>query len=467
MTNRIFKHDNAEGDTFNQSRIMSSDSYNDFSESSYKELLILAKARWRFILFTELLSEGNVVLWRHDVDISIHRALRLAEIEHEVGVASTYFLMLHSEFYNLLEPVIVRRVKSIIALGHSIGLHFDPSFYGDKIYSKKRLLEFLAKEKSILDSLFGVSVAVFSWHNPTVGDWISIDEDHYAGMVNAYGVSVRGYYTYVSDSNGYWRYSHLRDVLESGADEKLHVLTHPEWWQKSTMSPRERIFRSVEGRAAAVMKQNDALLAEYGRENLAGPASNLIFLKEIAPPYYQLCDYLWNSRMLQSLIIELYRLHERQLNQLCKAVFCKVWRVPVCDVDAFFENSTRAADGWRLFEAVFEKSWSEASSCSEEEYKDWVKVCEQLFHETVHIPSDKIEEGCVYLCEIIENVAKWGRSQKMIEYDGITEFSKQDEQAGSKGDLSHSKKWEEFKSRLQKNQGSTINYLSTNLGAKC
>jgi hypothetical protein len=430
-------------------------SYNDFSESSYRGLLGLAKVNWNFVPYTDLASEGKLVLWRHDVDISIHRALRLAEIEHEEGVASTFFLMLHSAFYNLLEPAIVCRVQSILALGHAIGLHFDPSFYGDRINSKEQLLDFLEREKAILENGFGATVAAFSWHNPTVGDWLSMDDDHCAGMVNAYGASVRNRYTYVSDSNGIWRYSRLRDVLESGKDEKLHILTHPEWWQKTPMSPRERVFRSVEGRAVAVMRQNDAMLVEHGRENLAGAAENLKFLKEIDTVQYQLCDYLWNSHMLQSLLIELYRLHERQIKQLCNTVFYKVWRVPVCDVDAFFEDDTLTIDGWRLFQIVFVKSWAEASGCSEEEHKDWVKVCDQLFHESVHVSSDKIEEGCVYLCGIIESVARWGLAQESIGCDGITHLSKLDEQVkevGSEIDLSHSKKWEKFKSRLQEIQ---------------
>ena len=459
MTNSMFKHENAAGDALNQSRITLSDSYNDFSESSYRGLLRLAKANWKFIPYADFESEGKAVLWRHDVDISIHRALRLAEIEHEEGVASTFFLMLHSAFYNLLESGIARRVESILALGHTIGLHFDPSFYGGRINSKEQLLGFLEKEKLILENCFGVPVAVFSWHNPTVGDWLSIDEDHCAGMINAYGVSVRDRYTYISDSNGFWRYSCLRDVLESGEDEKLHVLTHPEWWQKLPMSPRERVFRAVEGRAVAVMRQNDALLAEYGRENLAGSAGSLRFLKDIDPAHYQFCDYLWNSRMLQSLFIELYRLHVRQVKQLCKTFFCKGWRAPVCEVDALFEDGTHAIDEWRLFEAVFEKSWAEASGCSEEEHRDWVKMCDQLFHESNHISSDKIEEGCVYFCGIIKCIGIWGRGQEIIEYDGITEFSKQGKpmkEIDSEIDLSHSKKWEEFRSRFQESQGEVV-----------
>jgi hypothetical protein len=396
--------------------------YNDFTEDDYRELLTIAKSKWCFVDYQnyDIDKRSRLLLWRHDVDISIHRALRLAEIEHEAGVASTFFLMLHSAFYNLLEPAIARKIHSIIALGHAIGLHFDPSFYDDRINSMAQLSDLLEREKGILESCLDAPVVAFSWHNPTVGDWLSMDDDHCAGMINAYGASVRSQYTYVSDSNGIWRYSRLRDVLESGGDEKLHVLTHPEWWQKLPMSPRERIYRSVYGRAGATINLYDTILETHGRENLAGAVSNLGFLKELDVDHYQYFDYLWNNRMLQSLFVELYRLHERQINQLSTAMFCKSWQVPARNVNAFFEDRQSAIDGWRLFQAAFGISWVNASNCSVGTHEEWVAVRNQLIHGRAHLSSERLEEGCVYLCNIIESVAKWGRLQESISYDGIT-----------------------------------------------
>ena len=71
------------------------------------------------------------VLWRHDVDYSLHRALVLARIEAELGARATYFLSLHSDLYNVLEPAVHARAREIAALGHWIGLHFDAGFYAD------------------------------------------------------------------------------------------------------------------------------------------------------------------------------------------------------------------------------------------------------------------------------------------------------------------------------------------------
>ena len=78
-------------------------------------------------------------------------------------------------------------------------------------------------------------------------------------------------YAYVSDSNGYWRFERLPEVLAAGAHERLHVLTHPEWWQEQPMSPRERILRCIEGRGRASEATYDALLSDNQRVNVGLP----------------------------------------------------------------------------------------------------------------------------------------------------------------------------------------------------
>lgn len=76
---------------------------------------------------------------------------------------------------------------------------------------------------------------------------------------------------YVSDSNGYWRYQRLSDVLENSENEKLHILTHPEWWTPEIMPPRERISRCIEGRSAKQHAIYDEALRKAGRLNVGSP----------------------------------------------------------------------------------------------------------------------------------------------------------------------------------------------------
>lgn len=237
----------------------------DFTEDEYRLLIKTAKAKYSFGDFSSIKDKKSFILWRHDVDYSVHRALRLAQIENEEGVKSTYFLLLNCEFYNLFEISIKKIVKEIISLGHEIGLHFDLTAY--KINEIDELDRFLSFEKSVLENLFEVNVQAFSFHNPTLST-LKVDDFKLAGMVNAYAPLFKEEFGYCSDSNGYWRHSRLMDVLKNGQYDKLQVLTHPAWWQKEVMLPRQRIERCISGRAAAVGKAYDDLLEQNNRENI-------------------------------------------------------------------------------------------------------------------------------------------------------------------------------------------------------
>ncbi len=185
------------------------------------------------------------------------------------------------------------------------------------------------------------------------------------------------------------------------------------------MPPRQRIFRSIFGRAAAAMGRNDAQLSEYGRHNHAGLADRLRFLQPLHPSAFDVCDYLWNQGHYASLFVELWRLHERQINQLCKAVFRKEWQVPAHEVNAFFEDRTVAIDGWSLFNAVFEITLQQAARVDGRQYKDWMALRNNLIHGQSTAPAAQLEEGCALLCRAIEALAAWGQSQPMV-YDGIS-----------------------------------------------
>ena len=147
-------------------------------------------------------------------------------------------------------------------MGHEIGLHFDSDFY--EIYDESSLSLKIAAEAEILERLYGVKPAVFSFHNP-VAEQLSCEDEVYGGLINCYSRRFKNDVTYCSDSNGYWRFRRLRDVLVEAKAPCLQVLTHPGWWQDLPMPPRQRIFRSVYGRAAATMRDNDTALDSYGR----------------------------------------------------------------------------------------------------------------------------------------------------------------------------------------------------------
>jgi len=243
--------------------------FDDFTESKYRDIIRQARQKWKFLMFPDFSANYDwKCIWRHDIDYSVHRALQMAKTEVELNVHSTYFLLLHSEFYNLLEHDITRLISEILEMGHKIGLHFDASFYGKQI-GHEQLTTWMHFEKRLLEQVFSTSVDVFSWHNPDqqdCGNLLMIDE--LEGMINTYGAQISQNYSYISDSNGYWRYRRLSDVISNGTDKNLHVLTHPEWWTPDVLSPGDRIRRCINGRATSQQRNYDNYLKAAGRINI-------------------------------------------------------------------------------------------------------------------------------------------------------------------------------------------------------
>ncbi len=242
------------------------DSAADFTEEGYARALDLARLNYEFASFASR-PPGRHVLWRHDVDFSVHRALRLAEIEADAGVRATYFMFPHSQFYNLLSNLVLPKARRILELGHELGLHFDPTFYAARL-TPVELAAHAESERLLLADLFGVAPVAISIHLFGVLEAMTLDDDVVADMVNAYGRTIQSHYAYCSDSNGVWRHRRLFDVLERAEEDRLHVLTHPEWWTPEAMAPRSRIQRCLDGQAAAVGNYYDDLVDGYGRPNV-------------------------------------------------------------------------------------------------------------------------------------------------------------------------------------------------------
>ena len=166
------------------------------------------------------------MLWRHDIDLSPHRALALARIEAGLGICATYLVRVRSPFYNVFERPITAILREIGDLGHEIGLHAEPvsADRGDVyacLYVDRRVLEAAVERK----------VRVFSFHNPTVADLLQYDEAAIEDVVNAFSRRFSHEYTYVSDSGGSWRQP-IRELLDPVEHPRLHVATHPEWWTR-------------------------------------------------------------------------------------------------------------------------------------------------------------------------------------------------------------------------------------------
>jgi hypothetical protein len=176
-----------------------------FDLAHYAELLAAAQAGgYRFAHFGGVPQEGTVLL-RHDVDLSLDAALRMAELEHEAGASATYFLMTESVFYNLDSKEGVAAIERLRALGHRAALH--------AVYPN-----------APLDERFDPVVA---WHNPDPEYMRAPLAD---GRINVMQDPWFDPVTYRSDSNQHWRSGCPHEELAAGAFAWLQLLTHPEIW---------------------------------------------------------------------------------------------------------------------------------------------------------------------------------------------------------------------------------------------
>ena len=94
-----------------------------FDLDHFRDLLGAARdGGYRFAFFDGEPWSGDLLL-RHDVDLSLPAAVRMAEVEGELDVQATYFVMTESEFYNVASPFGGAALARLRELGHRIGLH--------------------------------------------------------------------------------------------------------------------------------------------------------------------------------------------------------------------------------------------------------------------------------------------------------------------------------------------------------
>lgn len=237
----------------------------EFTEINYKAIV---KQAMNTHLFVGYEFKGNEchVIWRHDVDFSLNRALALAKIESELGVKSTWFILLRSDYYNPLEVGASRIIKKILDLGHKIGLHLDLSAYPD-IVSCSELERAISFESGVLENAFDISISEFSFHNPNSRSEV-FDDVKVGPYLNASASYFRSAYEYASDSNGYWRFKSIPETIREAEGRNLCILTHPVWWVPEPLSPFDRIKRAINGRARYTENCYTSFLAANNRKNI-------------------------------------------------------------------------------------------------------------------------------------------------------------------------------------------------------
>lgn len=199
-----------------------------FTLKSYTNLLQYLKQIYKIVPFREAPAKNfPCLILRHDVDISPLAALEMAQIERDLGIKSTYFVMFSNRFYNLLEGNNAHILNQISKLGHEIGLHYHPFQFRSYGQNVNKTLEI---EIKLLEHLLGRKVYSIARH----GYW---DRDPFASIkeyINANHPYFRGD-LFIHDSCRIWTPREGLDKLLNTHPRRVQLLTHPENWTEEKM----------------------------------------------------------------------------------------------------------------------------------------------------------------------------------------------------------------------------------------
>jgi len=197
---------------------------------------------------------------RHDVDFDLDKALAFAQIEADaaksmgIKIASTFFVLLNTAFYNVFSSSNRKRLAKILELGHEIGLHFGEAAFEAGEDSLKREI---VNEIEILSRIIGQKVQTVSLHRPSP----QLLEADLAipAAANAYSHTFIREYKYLSDSRMHW-HEDVEAVVKSGQYKRLHILTHPFWYEESE--------RAIESKLSAFIRDASSQRYHFLAENI-------------------------------------------------------------------------------------------------------------------------------------------------------------------------------------------------------
>lgn len=164
-------------------------------------------------------GQAGIVL-RHDVDLDVEPAFRLARRQLEAGIRGSYFFLVTASTYNCQSRANRAMLREMAQGGMEIGLHFDPSIYPES--AEADLDRRARSEAGVLEDIVGQRVASVSLHNPSVDNRYPM----LPGWNNAYDPAIFNSALYLSDSRMQFREDPLAFFAQ--ASERTHqLLLHP------------------------------------------------------------------------------------------------------------------------------------------------------------------------------------------------------------------------------------------------
>ena len=180
-----------------------------------------------------ILNSGNH-FFRHDVDYDLGCARKMAMFESELGISSVYYLRSRAEEYRPGDPEFNDTVGTILAAGHSIGIHVDLGLPRDATVSIGHIESCAHEQLKELGLELGDSPPLSFHAPPQDALWRMVPGYRHAMLASWAG-------RYIADSRGVFRSSPIRII--TGV---WQVNLHPEWWflpalLADTMRSREAV----------------------------------------------------------------------------------------------------------------------------------------------------------------------------------------------------------------------------------
>jgi len=231
----------------------------------YRSFLIKAKLNnYEFKPLKEFVKKRNsnekIIGLRHDVDTNLDLSIKIAEIEKEEGIKSTYFILHTAKYFyqniekEILHPKLIKKLKYLQNdLGHEIGIHSDlmPIEHIYKLSPK----EYLKKTIKLLDDN-GIDVKGIAGHgnlfknvymknfkkknqkiynkNIYSNPHIIFNPEDFLLEYEAYSLDHDLYY---SDSdfikNKRWDFTELKNRFFNLKNKRVIILTHAVHWSNS------------------------------------------------------------------------------------------------------------------------------------------------------------------------------------------------------------------------------------------
>lgn len=189
-----------------------------FKISTYEDLIKSVELTLRI---KDYKNHRAGLILRHDVDFSLDLAFEFSRIEKRNSIVSTYYILLTSDLYNPLSITSQKIINTMINEGFEIGLHFDPTAYGD-ISDEELKMKFF-DEIRILEKAFNFKVESYSLHNPSIhGKY-----PNYDGIINAYNPDIFSDKCYISDSMFSFRGKDPIEFIKKSENQRIQFLTHP------------------------------------------------------------------------------------------------------------------------------------------------------------------------------------------------------------------------------------------------